>query len=170
MPGSFACSSPKEDHRDPANASPARPDNGLIAVDRYWAGMAGVVAGLRPSAALLKVSGANGMGEPNGEPTTTGIRPRQATSSHSRGWQTPRRAMSSYVQRRYFLVLQARGRRFEPCCAHQPHSPQVSALMGPAPACRQCQMAGFWPDPNRAGDRAGGDQTKPELSGQPGIN
>jgi hypothetical protein len=44
------------------------------------------------------------MGEPNGEPTPTAIRPHQATSSH--------------VQRRYVLALQARGRRFEPCCAH----------------------------------------------------
>jgi hypothetical protein len=49
---------------------------------------------------LLKVSGANELGEPNGEPTSTGIRPRQATSSHSRGWQMPHRATSSHVQRR----------------------------------------------------------------------
>ena len=67
---------------------------------------------------MLKVSGTNEMGEPNGEPTSTGIRPHQATSSHSRGWQMPRQATSSHVQRRYELVLQARGRRFEPCCAH----------------------------------------------------
>jgi hypothetical protein len=58
---------------------------------------------------LLKVSGANELGEPNGEPTSTGFRPRQATSSHGRGWQMPHRAMSSHVQRRYDLVLQARG-------------------------------------------------------------
>ena len=67
---------------------------------------------------MLKVSGANEMGEPNGEPTSTGIRPRQATSSHSDRWQLPHRATSSHAQRRYVLALQARGRRFEPCCAH----------------------------------------------------
>jgi hypothetical protein len=80
--------------------------------------MAGVVAGVRSAAALLKVSDTNEMGEPNGEPTPTGIRPRQATSSHGCGWQMPHRATSSHVQRRYVLALQARGRRFEPCCAH----------------------------------------------------
>src|ERR1022692_3787544 len=37
---------------------------------------------------LLKVSGANAVGEPNGEPTSTGIRPHQATSSHSHRWWT----------------------------------------------------------------------------------
>jgi hypothetical protein len=67
---------------------------------------------------LLKVSGANELGEPNGEPTSTGTRPRQATSSHSRDWQMPHRATSSHVQRRYVLALQARGRWFEPTCAH----------------------------------------------------
>src|ERR1022692_2720104 len=67
---------------------------------------------------LLKVSGANEPGEPNGEPTSTGIRPHQATSSHSRGWQMPHWATSSHVWRLYDLVLQARGRRFEPYCAH----------------------------------------------------
>ena len=46
---------------------------------------------------LLKVSGANETGEPNGEPTSTGIRPHRATSSHSRGWQMPHRATSSHV-------------------------------------------------------------------------
>jgi hypothetical protein len=58
------------------------------------------------------------MGEPNGEPASTGIRPHQATSSHNCGWQMPHWATSSHVQRRYVLALQARGRRFEPCCAH----------------------------------------------------
>ena len=67
---------------------------------------------------LSKLSDANKIGEPNGEPTSTGARPRQATSSHSRGWQMPHPATSSHVQRRYVLALQARGRRFEPCCAH----------------------------------------------------
>ena len=38
---------------------------------------------------LLKVSGANETGEPNGEPTTTDTRPRQATSSHSHRWWMP---------------------------------------------------------------------------------
>jgi hypothetical protein len=36
------------------------------------------------------------MGEPNGEPTSTGIRPRQATSSHSHRWWMPRQATSSH--------------------------------------------------------------------------
>jgi hypothetical protein len=72
----------------------------------------------RLSAGLSKVSGANETGGAKREPTSTGVRPRQATSSHSRGWQMPHRATSSHVQRRYELVLQARGRRFEPCCAH----------------------------------------------------
>ncbi|SRR6266536_732263 len=66
----------------------------------------------------LKVSGANDAGEPNGEPTTSGTRPRQATSSHGHCWWMPRRATSSHVQRRYDLALQARGRWFEPTCAH----------------------------------------------------
>ena len=74
------------------------------------------VSGLRSCS--LKVSDANETEEPNGGPTTTGIRPHQATSSHSRGWQMPHRATYSHVQRPYDLVLQARGRRFEPCCAH----------------------------------------------------
>src|ERR1022692_2070944 len=69
-------------------------------------------------ASLLKVSGANEIGEPNGEPTSTGIKPHQATSSHSRGWQMPHRATSSHVQRRYVLALQARGHWFETSCAH----------------------------------------------------
>ena len=69
-------------------------------------------------ASVLKISGANEMGESNGEPTSTGIRPRQAMSSRSRGWQMPHWATSSHVQRRYELALQARGRRFEPCCTH----------------------------------------------------
>jgi hypothetical protein len=90
-----------------------------FAVDRFlrpfWPG---AVASLGLCSCPLKVSGANELGEPKGEPTSTGIRPRQATSSHSHGWQMPRRATSSHVQRRYELVLQARGRRFEPCCAH----------------------------------------------------
>ena len=72
------------------------------------------------AAALLKVSDTNEMGEPNGGPTPTGIRPRQATSSHGCGWQMPRRATYSHVQRRFVLALQARGRWFEPSCAHQP--------------------------------------------------
>ena len=45
-----------------------------------------------------KVSGANDAGAPNGEPTTTGIRPRQATSSHGPRWWMARRATSSHVQ------------------------------------------------------------------------
>jgi hypothetical protein len=79
---------------------------------------AGAVVSFRPPFGFLKVSGANETGEPNGEPASTGTRPRQATSSHSHRWQMPHQATSSHVQRRYELVLQARGRRFEPCCAH----------------------------------------------------
>ena len=48
---------------------------------------------------LLKVSGANETGEPNGESTTTGTRPHQATSSHSHRWWMPHQATSSHVQR-----------------------------------------------------------------------
>jgi hypothetical protein len=59
----------------------------------------GAVAGFRLRSCSLKVSGANEKGEPKGEPTSIGIRPRQATSSHSRGWQMPRQATSSHVQR-----------------------------------------------------------------------
>jgi hypothetical protein len=44
---------------------------------------------------LEPAGGANEVGEPNGEPTTTGIRRRQATPSHSRGWQMPCPATSS---------------------------------------------------------------------------
>ncbi len=46
------------------------------------------VSGLRSCS--LKVSYANETEEPNRGPTTTGIRPHQATSSHSRGWQMAR--------------------------------------------------------------------------------
>src|ERR1035437_349888 len=94
----------------PPSGSPRGRTTGLIAVERYCTAMAG--------GRVLKVSGTNEPGEPNGEPTSTGTRPCQATSSHSRGWQMPHRATSSHVQRPYVLVLQARGRRFEPCCAH----------------------------------------------------
>jgi hypothetical protein len=55
----------------PSIRKPTWPDNGLIAVERYWTAMAGVVAGLRSAAAFLKVSGTNEMGEPNGEPTSS---------------------------------------------------------------------------------------------------
>jgi hypothetical protein len=44
--------------------------------------------------------------------------PASGTSSHGYGWWMPRRATPSHVRRRYFLVLQARGRRLASCCAH----------------------------------------------------
>src|ERR1022692_693536 len=68
------------------------------------------------------------MGEPNGEPTSTGIRPRQAMYGHSRGWQMPHRATSSHVQRRYELALQARGHWFDPSCAHPKRAGQTTDL------------------------------------------
>jgi len=50
---------------------------------------------------------------------STGIRPRQATSSHSHRWQMPHRATPSHVQRRHDLALQARGHWFETSYAHK---------------------------------------------------
>jgi hypothetical protein len=51
------------------------------------AAMAGAAASLRLPFVLLKVSGANETGEPNGEPTTTTIIRRcRATSSHGPRW------------------------------------------------------------------------------------
>src|ERR1022692_268411 len=92
-------------------------------------------------------------GEPNGEPTTTDTRPRQATSSHDHRCSIAHRATSSHVKRPYFLVLQARGRRFEPCCAHcfselemivrEPNGePQLLMILAMAGLCEASRGAG----------------------------
>jgi hypothetical protein len=118
--GQPACSDQREGdgRRRRTRLTPSRLDIGRTIIDRSRAAWPGAVADFRLLCGSLKASGANERGEPNGEPTSTGIRPHQATSSHSHRWWMPHQATYSHVQRRYVLAIQARGRRFEPCCAH----------------------------------------------------
>jgi hypothetical protein len=84
--------------------SPSWLDIGRTFVGRSRGPVAGGRSEFQAAASCSsKVSGANETREPNGEPTTTGIRPRQATSSYGHCWWMD--ATPGYAQPRPATVL-----------------------------------------------------------------
>jgi hypothetical protein len=100
---------------------PSRLGIGLTVIDRSR-GRHGGGNKFQAGSYLLKVSGAN---ETGGAKRGANNHRHQATSGHVQPQSLLADATPSHVQRQHELALQARCRRFEPCCAHCFSEPEM---------------------------------------------